>query len=237
MIENNFLEIYSTLLNEYGFQGWWPLLTHKSENLSNNGPGFAYHPNDYSLPKCENEKFEIILGSILTQNTSWQSVEQALKNLNNLSAIDPFKILELSEDNLKTAIRSAGYYNQKYNYIQNITKFFIDLNKTTPTRKELLEIKGVGNETADSILLYAYKKEEFIVDAYTKRIFSYLGYINDKDSYMTIKKLFESELKNFRGNKIELFQEYHALIVEHAKNYYSKKPYGINDDILDIFKI
>jgi endonuclease-3 related protein len=97
----------------------------------------------------------------------------------------------------------------------------------------LLSVKGIGPETADSILLYAYGEKEFVVDAYTRRIFSYLGLINEKDSYNKIKKLFED---NFSGD-VNDYQEYHALIVEHAKNYYLKKPYGVDDIILNNFKV
>ena len=95
-------------------------------------------------------------------------------------------------------------------------------------RKELLQVKGVGNETADSILLYAYKQPEFVVDAYTKRIFIYNGLIKDDDNYNKIKKFFESKLTPDHV----VYNEYHALIVEHAKRYYSKKPYGENDPLL-----
>ena len=91
-----------------------------------------------------------------------------------------------------------------------------------------MDVKGVGNETADSILLYAYKQPEFVVDAYTKRIFSSVGLIGENESYMKIKELFESNLPE----KVDIYNEYHALIVEHAKRYYSKKPYGKDDPLL-----
>ena len=110
--------------------------------------------------------------------------------------------------------------------------FYIS-NDKTPKREELLGVKGIGPETADSILLYAYHKKEFVVDAYTKRIFSYLNFINQKDSYNKVKKLFED---NFEGDVNE-YQEFHALIVEHAKRYYTRKPYGVNDNILNNFKL
>ena len=139
----------------------------------------------------------------------------------------------MDENDFKLAIKPSGYFNQKYNYLRNISKFYISLDGQTPERKELLSVKGVGPETADSILLYAYGEKEFVVDAYTRRIFSYLGLINEKDSYNKIKKLFED---NFRGN-VNDYQEYHALIVEHAKNYYLKKPYGVDDNILNNFKV
>ena len=139
----------------------------------------------------------------------------------------------MEEDQFKAAIRPSGYFNQKYNYLRNISEFYISLEGQVPERKDLLSVKGVGPETADSILLYAYSEKEFVVDAYTRRIFSYWGLINEKDSYNKIKNLFED---NFDGD-VNDYQEYHALIVEHAKNHYFKKPYGANDNILNNFKV
>ncbi len=139
----------------------------------------------------------------------------------------------MNEDEFKEAIRPSGYFNQKYNYLRNISEFYTSLEGQVPKRKDLLSVKGVGPETADSILLYAYCEKEFVVDAYTRRIFTYLGLINEKDSYNKIKKLFED---NFDGD-VNDYQEYHALIVEHAKNHYLKKPYGENDNILNNFKV
>lgn len=95
-----------------------------------------------------------------------------------------------------------------------------------PSRQELLKIKGVGDETADSILLYAYKQPEFVVDAYTRRIFSNLNF-KTEISYMDLKNLFEESLPR----DVPIYQEYHALIVEHAKRYYQKKPYGVDDPL------
>ena len=88
-----------------------------------------------------------------------------------------------------------------------------------PSRKDLLAVKGIGNETADSTLLFAHKQRQFKVDRYAKRIFSYLGYIDEKDSYINLKIFFESEF----WCDVTQYQEYHALIAEHAKRYYSKK--------------
>jgi len=133
----------------------------------------------------------------------------------------------LNEEILKEAIRCAGFLNQKSVYIRKIARFFIDLNGQTPTRKQILEVKGVGEETADSILLYAYKKPEFVIDAYTRRILFNWGLIEEKVKYKDVKELFESNLPR----DVPLFQEYHALIVEHAKRYYQKKPYGLSDPL------
>ncbi len=133
----------------------------------------------------------------------------------------------MDEEILKEAIRCAGFLNQKSVYIREIARFFIDLNGQIPTRKQILEVKGVGEETADSILLYAYKQPEFVIDAYTRRILFNWGLIEEKIRYKDVKELFESNLPR----DVPLFQEYHALIVEHAKRYYQKKPYGLNDPL------
>jgi endonuclease-3 related protein len=233
----NIEEIYYVLLNRYSYQGWWPLINFKGKNPDKTGSVSGYHPKDYSFPRNQEEQVEIILGAILTQNTSWTGVEKALININQLDVdFDPILILETMENNeesFKEAIKPTGYFNQKFTYIKNVLEFYIDLNGAIPSRKELLKVKGVGDETADSILLYGYKQEEFVVDAYTKRIFSYLGYIDIKDKYIKVKELFEENL----DNNYEVYQEYHGLIVEHAKRFYTKKPYGINDDLLKTFKI
>lgn len=225
-MNESILKIYEKLYKLYGPQGWWPLMDLESDNLNKTGATRGYHPLNYELPETENQKYEIILGSILTQNTAWTSAEKALLNLKNLNAIIPENLLSLDDEVLKEAIRPAGFLNQKSIYLQEITRFFISLEEVLPSRKEILKVKGVGNETADSILLYAYLQPEFVVDAYTKRIFSHLGLIDEKISYMDLKKLFENNLPV----DVPLYQEYHALIVEHAKRYYRKKPYG---EILD----
>jgi len=122
-------------------------------------------------------------------------------------------------DALKSAIRPAGFFNQKAIYLREMADFFVGLKGRTPSRKELMSVKGVGNETADSILLYAYKRPEFVIDAYTKRIVISLGLAERKAGYMELKNLFESNLPG----DVALYQEYHALLVEHAKRFYSSK--------------
>ena len=222
--------IYEKLYDLYGPQGWWPLINHDGTNPTKTGAIRGYHPENYDLPTKRNQVYEIILGAILTQNTSWLSAEMALFNLDELNVIEPEKLSKLDDETLKSAIRCAGFLNQKAVYLREATKFFIEIDGKVPSRKELLAVKGVGNETADSILLYAYKQPQFVIDAYTKRIFSHLGLVNENIKYMELKNLFESSLPK----DVTLYQEYHALIVEHAKRYYSKKPYGVDDPLKEI---
>ena len=143
-------------------------------------------------------------------------------NLNRLRAIEPGKLLSLDENKLKDAIRPVGYYNQKTEYLREITRFFISLKGEVPKREDILMVRGVGEETADSILLYAYRQLEFVVDAYTRRIFSHLGLIKENAKYSDIKELIERNLPE----DLKTYQEYHALIVEHGKRFYSRRPYG-----------
>jgi len=220
--------IYKKLLEEYGFQGWWPLLSlHKNGiNPTKTGSMNGYHPKDYSFPRNKNEQFEIIIGTVLTQNTSWTSVEKSLFNLKKLNSISPEKILKISLDEFKNAIKPSGYYNQKAERLKLLAKWFID-REEIPTRDELLKLKGVGPETADSILLYAYKIPSFVIDTYTKRTLIKLKLIDETFSYNEIKKFFEDNLEL----DFKIFQEFHALLVEHAKRLKSGEK-----DFLLIFK-
>lgn len=226
------MDIYKKLYALYGPQGWWPIIGYGGDSPHKTGSSKGYHPLNYDLPQTWDQIFQVIVGAILTQNTTWISAEKALHHLYELDVLYPDKILSLDDKTLKNAIRSAGFFNQKAMYLMEISKFFINLEGRTPKRNELLEVKGVGNETADSILLYAYKKPEFVVDTYTKRIFSHIG-LSDDTGYMIIKEMFQRELPP----EVPLFQEYHALLVEHAKKYYTKKPYGTDDPLKKFLKI
>jgi endonuclease-3 related protein len=221
------MKIYKELYDLYGPQGWWPLMDLETEKQDKIGAIHGYHPLNYDLPETPEQRYEIILGAILTQNTSWNSAEKALLNLKELDVMYPQKLLAMDDNILKKAIRCAGFLNQKSVYLREISLFFIDLDGQIPTRKKLLKVKGVGNETADSILLYAFNQSEFVVDAYTWRIFSNLDFVDEKISYMNLKNLFEENLPL----DVPIYQEYHALIVEHAKRYYQKKPYGVYDPL------
>jgi endonuclease-3 related protein len=207
--------LYKKLLSHFGKQNWWPV-------------------------DGKDGKFEIIVGAILTQNTAWRNVERAIKNLkkNNLLSIEG--ILNIEKNKLKNIIRPAGFYNQKAgrlktfveylskNYNKNLDLF---LNRSTnKVRRDLLSIKGIGFETADSILLYAGNHPIFVVDAYTKRLCSRLPVkeIKDTNSYEEIRRFFEEGIKKNVSDKLELidvYKELHALIVKLAKTYCKKKPY------------
>jgi len=219
LMNNIIKQIYFILLELYGFQGWWPLIDYKTTNATKRGLINGYHPKDYSFPKTENQHFEICVGAILTQNTGWTAVDKALRNLNKAQALNAKKIKHMHIMTLKKAIKPAGYFNQKAKKLKIFAEFYTLLKARTPTRKELLSVWGIGPETADSILLYAYAVPTFVVDSYTRRIFSNLGLIKRNSKYDEIKQLFESNLKP----DFKTYQEYHALIVEHGKRYYSKK--------------
>jgi len=215
-------KMYNLLLNKYGYQGWWPLINYKCKKTLKTKFIEKYHPKDYSFPKTKNELFEICIGCILTQNTSWLNVEKSLYNLNQLKLINPNKIINSHSSTIQKCIKPSGYFNLKTKYIKNFTKAFLEnkwSNKNPPSRIELLDIKGVGNETADSILLYGFKVPSFVIDAYTKRILLNLKILNKEEPYNKIKYLFENSLEQ----KYELFQEFHALLVKHAKMYYTNK--------------
>ncbi len=158
--------------------------------------------------------------NILTQNTSWSHVEKALQNLAAETIITATGLKKLDEDVLKNAVKPAGYFNQKAKKILLFIDFYDSLEGRIPTRDELLSVWGIGKETADSILLYAYSISTFVVDAYTRRIFSAMGFIDKNAEYDEIQKFFMDNLPK----DIVVYQEFHALIVEHAKRSCRTKP-------------
>lgn len=226
---NKVIKIYKTLYEVYGPQGWWPFINYEGNNDLKKGNTEGYHILEYDFPRNKDEIFEVCLGSILTQNTTFTSVVKSLHNLNDIGHLHYKKIKTMPIDELKLLIKLSGYHNQKSNYVLEFIKFFEKLDNRVPTRDELLEIKGIGPETADSILLYAYNQPQFKVDAYTKRMLVHNKLISEDAKYHDIKVFMETEIKKELENDKELtitYQEFHALIVNHAKQYYSKKPYG-----------
>jgi len=190
-------EIYRLLYDALGPQHWWPGET----------------------------RFEIITGAILTQNTNWANVEKAIKSLKSAECLIPEKLHHLDLAQLAQLIRPAGYYNIKAKRLKNFVNWLFDNYQGEPAnlegidtyrlREELLEIKGVGRETADSILLYAFEKPIFVVDAYTARIVFRHGLIGPDADYEQLRELFESSLPA----DIQLYNEYHALLVRVGKEF------------------
>ena len=210
------IKIYQKLYSSIGPRHWWP----------------------------GDSPFEVIIGAILTQNTSWKNVEKAILLLKKNKILNPVGLRKINTKELSEYIRSTGYYNQKSIKLKNFLEFLdIDfcgsLNEmareaTFVLRKKLLEVKGIGSETADSILLYALNKPIFVVDTYTRRIFKRLGIINGDEEYNEIRRYFESALKDFTkepensnsGNhkkEVRVYNQYHALIVNLGKNFCHKK--------------
>jgi len=197
-------EVYQKLLTTYGKQYWWPAET----------------------------PFEVCIGAILTQNTNWQNVEKAIQNLKKHGITTPEKILTTPTHKLQLLIKPAGFYKQKSQYLKNLSAFLLqnknieNLKKenTETLRKKLLKVKGIGKETADSILLYALDKEIFVIDAYTKRLFHRLKITKkENENYDKLRQLVEKSFKEHNAT-LEDYKEFHALIVKHCKEKCRKKP-------------
>lgn len=191
------IEIYQLLYDAFGPQHWWPGDT----------------------------RIEIITGAILTQNTNWTNVEKAINNLKAVDCLSAEKLHNIELSKLAELIRPAGYYNIKAKRLKNFLDWLFEnydgnltelenLN-TGQFREELLAVKGIGRETADSILLYAFERPVFVVDAYTARITIRHRLIEPDADYEQLRYLFESNLPE----DIQLFNEYHALLVRTGKEF------------------
>ncbi|MGA2479987.1 MAG: hypothetical protein ABSG63_14645 [Spirochaetia bacterium] len=208
--------LHDLLLVAYGPQGWWPLPGSAGRR------GFdsrGYHPGDYSQPRSTRGRFEIVMGAILTQNTAWTNVEKALARLREAGILLPSDVRSCRPSRLAGLIRASGYFNQKAKKLKGIAALFA-AKGASPAREVLLAQWGIGPETADSILLYAYRQPVFVVDAYTRRILSRIGLLDGRESYARIQGLFHGELPP----RHELFNEFHALLVEHAKRHCRATP-------------
>jgi len=189
--------IYRKLLYEFGPQKWWPADT----------------------------DFEVMIGAILTQNTNWKNVEQAIANLKDERVLTPQKMRQLSLKKIAKLITPAGFFNIKAKRIKEFLNYLFDnyagsikkmlAKDVLILRQELLLVNGIGPETADSILLYALNKPVFVVDAYTKRVLSRHKLIKADALYQDVQNIF---MKNL-NNDVKLFNEYHALLVKLAKIY------------------
>lgn len=199
--ENNALtDIYYALLHYYGKQAWWPA----------------------------EDAFEVMIGAILTQNTSWSNVEKAINGMKHHAICDSASLADIEHARLAEIIRSSGYYNQKALRLIDFTHWYhrqggyeklLKLDKDE-LRSLLLSVKGIGDETADDIVLYAFEKTSFVIDSYTRRIFSRLGLMQEKQTYQHLQAQFHQSLPSDVG----LFKQYHGLIVAHAKRHCMKKP-------------
>lgn len=194
----NIKAVYEKLYQYYGPQNWWPADT----------------------------AFEVMIGAILTQNTAWENVEKALNGLRPF--LKPELIFEMNAEKLSQLIKPSGFFNIKAKRIKNFLNWFHqkDFSLTrlkrmdmAALRHELLAVNGIGKETADSILLYALDKPIFVIDAYTRRLFKRLGR-TVPDEYDDFRQIFEQHL----DKDLQLFNEYHALIVIHSKQCCRKKP-------------
>lgn len=194
-MQKHLIDIYHRLYEAYGPQSWWPGET----------------------------PFEVIVGAILTQQVSWTSVERAIAALNAEGLLEPKALSQVSVERIASLVRPTIYYNEKAKKLKAFLDFLKtrhngDLNelfslRVDKLRAELLSVRGIGEETADSIILYAAGKLSFVVDAYTRRILTRLGLINGKETYGQIRKLFMDNLPP----DVKLYNEYHALIVHHGK--------------------
>jgi endonuclease-3 related protein len=194
-------QLYNKLISHYWPRSWWPADT----------------------------PFEVIVGAILTQNTSWSNVEKAITNMKNADLLEPMAIQKVHIRTLEKAVYPSGFFKQKARRLKDFNKYLIDnyngdLDKmfakpVDELRIELLEQKGIGPETADSILLYAGNRPIFVIDAYTRRLISRLG-LTESLSYDELQEFFLENLPE----DVQLYNEYHALIVEFAKNICKPKP-------------
>jgi endonuclease-3 related protein len=196
------LQIYRKLMNRYGPQHWWPA----------------------------DEPFEVIVGAILTQSAAWTNVEKAIASLKEAEALSSQALRRLSQPELARLIRPCGYYNAKAlklkafaqwlgeNYNDDLAQLFA--SDITHLRQQLLSIHGIGEETADSIILYAANRPIFVIDAYTRRIISRIGIAPDSNSYSAFQSLFMDNLPA----DATLFNEYHALLVHLGKNVCHNQP-------------
>jgi endonuclease-3 related protein len=196
------VEMYERLLRVLGPRDWWP-----AESL-----------------------FEVIVGAILTQNTSWANVEKAIDNLKRAGILTPVGIKGVDYDELAQVIKPSGFYRLKASRLKRFIDFFYDefdgdmsrmrSQDLGSMREKLLKVDGIGPETADSIILYALEKPIFVVDAYTKRIFSRHNLISDTWNYEEVQGMVMGEL----GRDVGMYNEFHALLVFSGKHWCRKIP-------------
>lgn len=198
--DNPFVEVYQVLDHHYGPQGWWPA----------------------------DDPFEIMVGAILTQNTAWTNVEKAINQLKAEQACDACSMDKLPEPRLAELIRPSGYFNQKARRLKRFVSWYQQIGgfghlETLPLkelRKSLLALHGIGPETADDIVLYAFDHPSFVIDTYTHRLFFRLGMVEENMMYSDLQRHFHDNLPT----DVAMYQQYHGLIVMHAKRHCMKRP-------------
>jgi len=198
--DDRYLEAYNLLFSHFGSQDWWPGET----------------------------PFEVMVGAVLTQNTSWINVTKAINNLRREGILGYAQLLQLPVDHLAEYIRPSGYFNLKAGRLHNLldminSQYGGDLNQfleddVASARENLLSVKGIGPETADSILLYACGHPVFVIDTYTHRVFSRHNLVEEETDYHTMQTLFMDHLPV----DVQLYNEFHALIVLVAKQFCKK---------------
>ncbi len=199
--KNLIQNVYDAFYKEYGFQNWWPA----------------------------DNKFEVVIGAILTQSTSWNNVVLALDNIKNADLLSPQKLLDIDIETLENLVRPSGYYKQKtkklisflnYFKIYNLDFELISKKSREQLRIELLDVWGIGEETADSILCYALDKDILVVDTYTKRLAHRLSLTNEDIKYIDLQKYLMARMP--KSNKY--YNDFHAQVVYHSKISCTKKP-------------
>jgi endonuclease III related protein len=193
-------EVYRRLFDAFGPQHWWPGET----------------------------PFEVMVGAVLTQNTNWQNVERAITNLRDADLLDPQALHDVPVEELEDLIRPAGYFRVKARRLRALLELLVERYggsidamfavELPELRRQLLEVNGVGPETADSILLYAGELPSFVVDAYTYRIFSRHGWIGFDADYHQIQDYVQGELPQ----EVAVYNEFHALLVRLGKDFCKK---------------
>lgn len=192
--------VHDTLYAKYGPQHWWPA----------------------------DSRFEIMVGAVLTQNTAWTNVEKAIANLRDARCLDAKSIVEKAHSDLARLLKPSGYFQVKATRLQNLCRWhlanggFEQLSRmdTSALRDSLLQVNGIGPESADAIVLYAFERPVFVIDAYTRRLFSRLGLVRGDEDYEELRCLFETSL----APDAALYNRYHALIVCHGKDACRKRP-------------
>lgn len=200
--DNGLHDVFERLFRYYGPRHWWPAET----------------------------GFEVCVGAILTQNTAWSNVEKAIAELKRADALTPEALHRLEVDRLAGLIRSSGFFNVKSRRLKGFVSWLFNRHAGSldrmfngdwqELRQELLKVPGIGPETCDSILLYAGRKPSFVVDAYTRRLFQRLGILSATAGYDETRRLFMDALPA----DVQLFNEYHALIVEQSKRFCRSRP-------------